>query len=142
VVLCNHFTRPVFFALAWRQGGVAYSRGWWSAERGRCIRIGLAAIAFYWRAETDSYRLPSGDNATTVWGDGGQGFCTEPKSYYFKSADGPCGRAPRKGFLRSWTRTDGIPIYQTVTINRDNTSALSVEAGHAQSLTPPSSPSR
>jgi len=137
VRFCNHFARPVFYALAWRQGGIAYSRGWWSADSGQCISVELAVNSFYWRAETDSYRLPSGDNVTTAWGDGGRGFCTETKNFYFKSADGPCRRAPRKGFIRSWTRTDGIPIYLVVTTNGDNTSSQSVEAGHLQLLTPP-----
>jgi uncharacterized membrane protein len=134
---CNHYPHTVFIALAWKANGVVYSRGWWSDGTGRCIRITLDANAFYWRGETDDYTLPNGEKASTSWGDGGRGYCVASKGFFYNKASGACGTASRKGFLASWTRTDGIPIYQTVTIKSNGSSEQSIEAGHEQSLQPP-----
>ena len=137
IELCNHFPVPLRFAVAWKTGGVAYAKGWYTVGSGHCSRITLGVPSFYWRAETNDYIEPDGRTVSTAWGAHDHGFCTTKNGFNYLRADGPCGKAKRKGYIASFLRTDGSPIYQTVNINHDGTSSQSIGAGHFQEIEKP-----
>jgi uncharacterized membrane protein len=137
VQLCNDFPHTVFFALGWSENRMAYSRGWWTVPTNRCINARVPANTFFWHAVSVKYQVANGDTDYTTWNGKAHQFCTSTNDFYFDHADGPCGKNARSGFNASFTRTDGIPVYETVTIGESGSSSQSISAGHTQELTAP-----
>jgi uncharacterized membrane protein len=135
--LCNHYPHPVLFALGWSANGTFYSRGWWTVGSGHCTNVALPVTAFYWYASTEKFADGNGNMGYTWWAGKAKKFCISTNDFYFNHADGPCGKNTRVGSIASFARTDGVPIYQTVTIDQNGGSGQSVGPGHSESFSMP-----
>jgi hypothetical protein len=74
IIFCNHFPQTVYVAIAYPQDtDIWLSRGWLSVPTGECRPFDTALVVhtFYYRAESERYRLPNGKRATMSWGDDG-----------------------------------------------------------------------
>jgi uncharacterized membrane protein len=141
VQLCNQYPHTVRFAAAWKQSGTMRSHGWWPVATRHCTSVSVPANSFFWRAEM---RYDNGKSTVTgAWGDlGHQTFCTSEANFAIEHADGRCvASSSPKGYLTSFIRDDGSPIYEKITLEADTTEAQSLSRGHGQNTAHmPSSP--
>jgi uncharacterized membrane protein len=134
VQFCNQYPHTVRFAAAWKQGGTMRSRGWWPVATRHCTSVSVPANSFFWRAEM---RYDNGSSTVTgAWGDRGhRSFCTSEAAFAIGHADGPClAPSSRKGYLNSFIRDGGSPIYEKVTLEADTSENQSFGHGHGQNV--------
>ena len=132
VQFCNQYPHTVRFAAAWKQGGTMQSRGWWPVATRHCASVAVPAKSFFWRAEV---RYDNGSSTVTgAWGDlGKHKFCTAEAAFAIGRAAGPCpASSSNKGYLNSFIRDDGSPIYEKVTLEADTSENQSFSHGHGQ----------
>jgi len=104
VTFCNQFPHAVYVAIAYPQAdGHWLSRGWQALKTGSCrlFDSALSLRTFYYRAESEPYRV-NGKKAMTSWGDtGDRSFATwSDDNFQYYTAETQTLRAAMKGYAK------------------------------------------
>jgi uncharacterized membrane protein len=121
LIFCNQFPHEVYIAIAYPQAGDDWlSRGWLSLNTGECAPFdtALSTQAFYYRAESETYRA-GGKRVSFIWGDkGDRSFAIwDADNFQYYGAQNRVLKSTLKPFARGMEGSDQFDV--TVTLTED-----------------------